>query len=123
MGTGVGNFKQGLACIVEPLQPLHGLCSRTVVVYFCFNFSTSPSSILCTLNKYIGALIISSRLDTPSYLQVIGIMNIPFHDPPWDHRGGGGLGLRGGGGVASTIQGGIDASEHVKTGHAIVQTH
>ena len=28
-----GDFKQGLACIDEPLQPKHGLCYRAIVIY------------------------------------------------------------------------------------------
>ena len=52
MDTGVGNLKQELNCIDEPLQPLHGLCYRTscsdifqIVQLFHFAFF-----------KFLGAL-------------------------------------------------------------------
>ena len=48
MGARVKDFKQGHPCIDEPLQPLHALCYRAVVIYVyfkLFNFSTSTFSI------------------------------------------------------------------------------
>ena len=71
---GMENFKQGFACIEEQLQPLHGLCSRTVVhdIFKLFNFSTPPPSILAP-SKIIGDLIISSPPLSDSPTIVIGI--------------------------------------------------
>ena len=66
-----------------------------VIYYFkLFNLSTSHSSILgCFVPSiFIGALIISSRSDTP--ILVLSLMHVPCHDPPWTI----------GGRVASTTQ-------------------
>ena len=98
-GWGNRNLKQGLACIDKPL---HGLCSRTVLIYFkMFNFSTSLSSILGCFapSIIIEASIISSRPDKPTCYRH-SACTMPWS--PWT------IGERG---LASTTQGGIDAPE------------
>ena len=55
-------YKQGLACIDEPLQLLHGLCSGTVVIYF--NFFRPRILQFFAPSIVSGASIISSRPDT-----------------------------------------------------------
>ena len=83
-GHGLASFKQVLACIDEPRQPLHGVCSRTVVINFkLFHFSTSPPSILCTFKNNLG---FDHFFLAPTHLYTHDrynsrIMHVSCHDP------------------------------------------
>ena len=86
------------------LLSVHGLCSRFVGINFkllkLVHITSFNSCVFCTLNNYVGALIISSL----SYVPTCDSYNACIRGP--SGVGVGGWGVGGGG---STIQRGIDA--------------